>query len=410
MRRYILFILAIFFSSALSYAQRLEDYFELAALNNPGLQAVHKEYEAALQKVDQIGTLPDPTFTFGYFISPVETRVGPQLTKLSLRQMFPWFGTLQAEGDAAALLAEARFQRFIEARNKLFLQVASAYYSLYENKKLLQIERENIRILKSYKSIASEKLINGTGSMVDVLRVDMELEEAQTRLSLFLDKERPLLMSFNKLLNRPGNERVNISDSLTITALSENYRKDSLLIANPGLKALDLKTHSSKAGERAAQKQGLPKLGLGVDYLLVGERTDISLPDNGKDVFMPSVSVSIPLFRKKYNALRREAQLKQEGYALQKQELANALSAEYETAWFQVQEQLQFISLYEQQIESTQQSLNLLYTDYGNSGKDFREVVRMQQRMLKYRRMRATAMAQYHIAVQKIHYITSKPY
>ena len=410
MKKYIAILIAMLFYSSLSFAQTLEDYYKIAAENNPGLQALYKEYEAALQKVPQVSTLPDPTFSFGYFISPVETRVGPQQAKFSLTQMFPWFGTLKAQGDAAALMAEAKFQSFIDARNKLYFQVASAYYPLYELKDLIRIEQENISILESYKTIANQKFKNGTGTMVDVLRVDIMLKDAQTNLSILRDKEKTLLTSFNKLLNRPETDLVSINDSLKAVTLAENFRKDSLLTANPKLKALDLKFQSAVAAERAAEKQGLPKLGVGLDYVMVGERTDLSMPDNGKNVLMPMVSISIPIFRAKYKASVKEAQLMQESYTLQKQEVANTLISDYESSWFQVQQQLQLLSLYEQQIQTTQQSLNLLFTSYANSGKEFEEVLRMQQQLLKYQKMKATALVQYQIAVERINYLTSKTY
>ena len=92
--------------------QTLEDYFQIATENNPSLQAQYKDFEAALQKVSQVSSLPDPTFSFGYFISPVETRVGPQRAKFSLSQMFPWFGTLEAQSDAASLMADANIRPF----------------------------------------------------------------------------------------------------------------------------------------------------------------------------------------------------------------------------------------------------------------------------------------------------------
>lgn len=401
MIRYIAILIATLLFSSLSFAQTLDDYFKIAAENNPGLQAMHKEYEAALQKVPQVSTLPDPTFSLGY---------GPQQAKFSLTQMFPWFGTLKAQGNVAALMAEAKFQNFIDARNRLYFQVASAYYPLYELKDFVRIEQENISILESYKTIANQKFKNGTGTMVDVLRVDIMLKDAQTNLSILRDKEKPLLTTLNKLLNRSENEPVQISDTLKSVILLDNYRKDSLIVANPKLKALDLKLQASQAAEIVAQKQGLPKLGIGLDYVLVGERTDISMPDNGKNVLMPMVSISIPIFRAKYNASVKESQLMQESYTLQKQEVTNTLFPEYEMVLFQVQQQLQLISLYQQQIQTSQQSLNLLFTSYGNSGKEFEEVLRMQQQLLKYQKMSATALVQYHIAVEKINYITSKSY
>jgi outer membrane protein TolC len=78
--------------------------------------------------------------------------------------------------------------------------------------------------------------------------------------------------------------------------------------------------------------------------------------------------------------------------------------------WFEIQQQLKLLSLYEQQIQSSQQSLNLLFASYGNSGKEFEEVLRMQQQLLKYQKLRATALTQYQIAVAKINYLTSKAY
>ncbi|MFO7670078.1 MAG: TolC family protein [Bacteroidales bacterium] len=410
MKRNIILLMAMLLYSNMSFAQTLDDYFKIAAESNPGLQAVYKEYEAALQKVPQVSTLPDPVFSFGYFVSPVETRVGPQKAKFSLAQMFPWFGTLKAQGNAAALMAEAKFQSFIDVRNKLYYRVASAYYPLYELKDWIRIEQENISILESYKTIANEKFKNGNGTMVDVLRADIMLKDAQTNLDILRDKETPLLTIFNKLLNRPENELVLISDALKAEILADNFRKDSLIASNPKLNALDLNLQAGKAAEVAARKQGLPKVGVGLDYVMVGERTDMSLPDNGKDVLMPMVSVSIPIFRRKYDASVKEAQLMQESYTLQKQEVANTLISEYEMVWFQVQQQLQLVSLYEQQIQTSQQSLNLLFTSYGNSGKEFEEVLRMQQQLLKYQKLIATALAQYEIAVANINYLTSKTY
>ncbi len=410
MNKYIISMIITLFFSTQGFAQTLDDYFKLAAENNPGLQAKYLEYEAALQKVPQVNTLADPTLSFGYFISPVETRVGPQQARLSLTQMFPWFGTLKAQGDAAALMAEAKFQSFIDARNKLYFQVASAYYPIYELNDWINIEQENISILKSYKTIATRKFENGTGSMVDVLRVDIMLKDAETNLSILMEKEKPLVTVFNKFLNRPENERVTIADSLKTESLQGNFRKDSLITENPILTALDLKVKASKAAAVAAQKQGLPKFGLGLDYVMVGKRTDITMSDNGKDVVMPMVSVTIPIFRGKYNASVKEAELMQKSYAFQKDEMKNMLISDYEMVWFDIQRQRQLLSLYEQQTETSRQSLNLLLASYGNSGKEFEEVLRMQQQLLKYQKLKATALTQYQIALAKINYLTSKTY
>ena len=92
-------IIALILISGLGLqAQTLEDYFKIAAENNPGLLSQYKEFEAALQKVPQVSTLPDPSLSVSALGQMIETRVGPQQARFSLTQMFPWFGTLKAQG------------------------------------------------------------------------------------------------------------------------------------------------------------------------------------------------------------------------------------------------------------------------------------------------------------------------
>lgn len=408
MKKYIIITVITLGFSILANAQSLDEYFKIAAENNPGLQAKYKSFEAAMERVAQVSSLPDPNLSFGYFISPVETRVGPQRARFSLTQMFPWFGTLKAQEDVATLMAEAKYQEFLDARNKLLYQVAAAYYPLYELKRLVEIENENISILSSYKDIASVKFQNGKGAMVDVLRVDIMLKDAATNLSILEQKKKPLETRFNKLLNRQEDDTIIVQDSLYVENLPVTYRRDSLLTSNPLLDELDLKIKASEAQELAATKQGMPKIGVGLDYVIVGQRTDMSVPDNGQDVLMPMVTMSLPIFRGKYKAAQKEAQLMQESYALQKEDAVNRLTSTYEMIWFEIQKQLDQIILYEEQIITSQQSLNLLFTAYGNSGKDFEEVLRMQQQILKYQKMKATALSDYNIAIAELDYITAK--
>ncbi|MEQ9288245.1 MAG: TolC family protein [Cyclobacteriaceae bacterium] len=414
--RTISLISILFLLTSLSLkAQSLEEFQRMAVEQNPGLKTKYKEFEAALQKVPQVKSLPDPTFSFGYFISPVETRVGPQRARLSLSQMFPWFGTLREQENAAALMAEANYQNFLDARNRLYYQVSAAYYPLYELSQWKQYELANIELLESYKGIATIKFENGNGSLADVLRVDIMLQEARTNLSILDKKEVALLSGMNSLLNRDPMEKVNTVTKLKTPSLGADHSKDSLYANNPALKELDTKLKASEVQERLAHKQALPKLGVGLDYVLVGQRSDLSAgmaapADNGKNVLMPMVSMSLPIFRKKYKAAIREASLMQEKYALQKADYSNTLASSYDMSSFKIQQQTDLIGLYEGQIATSGQVLNLLFSAYSNAGKNFEEVLLTQQQILKYQKMKATAEMQYHIALAELNYLTAKEY
>ncbi|MDD3892739.1 MAG: TolC family protein [Bacteroidales bacterium] len=402
----IIWILVSTVATVPAAAQNLNDYLQTAAENNPGLRAKYKEFEASMQKVSQVSSLPDPTISFGYFIP----KMGSQRAELTINQMFPWFGTLGAQADAASLSAEAKYQSFLDAQNQLFFQVSAAFYPLFELNRWQQIEQENIKILEVYKSIANTKFKNGIAPMVDVLRVDIMLKDANTNLEILKQKEKPLVTTFNKLLNRNENEEVEIADSLKIEFIENNAQKDSLLLQNPLLEAFELNVKASKASEIAAHKEGFPKLGIGLGYMIMDKSSNGAMTNDGKDVLMPMISASIPIFRKKYKAAKKEAQLMQESYSLQKEEAANMLISNYETAWFELQRQQNLIEMYNQQIQLSNQALSLLFSDYSNSGEQFEEVLRMQQQLLKYEKMKTTAEVQYQIELAKLKYITAYAY
>lgn len=407
MKKYWMIIVLASVSGMLN-GQSLQEYFTIAAEQNPGLQAQYKEFEAALQKVAQVSSLPDPNLSLGVFLSPVETRVGPQWAKVSLSQMFPWFGTLKAQAAAATLQAEAKFQLFVNARNKLYYQVAAAYYPLCELLEFKRIEQENMALLTSYKQIATSTFKSGKGNMVDVLRVDMQLNEAKTRLAILDQKEPALKAQFNALLNRPDSADIALAPLAEMTLGDVAHRPDSTFAGHPLVKAEALKAEASKQQEAIALKQAMPKLGVGLDYVMVGQRNDVILSDNGKDVLMPMLTVSLPVFRAKHQAAVKKAQLMQEAFTLKQQEVSNTLSASYQMVWYKAQQQMAYIQLYNQQIKASSQSLDVLLKAYSNSGADFEEVLRMQQQLLSYQKLKTAATTALYTAMAELDYLTSK--
>ncbi len=401
--RYIIFILFMSFSGN-ALGQNLQAYFEIIAENNPGLQSKYKEFESAMQKSAQVTSLPEPTLSLGYFLSPVETRVGPQRARLSLNQMFPWFGTLELQGEVATLMAEAKYQSFLDYRNQLYYKSSSMYYPLLELEELLKIEKENIRILESFKTIAKAKFQNGKGGMVDVLRVDIMLKEAITDTVILSKKRSPLIANLNLLMNRDEKSALSIQDSLHLP-IKPHYDKAGLFDQNPILQRLELQEAVSKKAEMLAEKQRYPKIGAGLDYVMVRKRTDMDLAKNGRDILMPMITVSLPIFKRKYKAAEREAQLMQEAYAFEKVNTINQLQGRFEMLWYEIEQQNDLLNLFNSQLIETRQSLDILFSAYGNSGSEFEELLRMQQTLLKYQKQRVKAINQINISLAEIDYL-----
>ncbi len=387
-------------------SQTLETYIATATSNNSEVLAKEKAFEAALQRIPQAKSLADPTLSAGVFVSPVETRVGPQRARVSLSQAFPWFGTLRAQGNAAALEAEAAHKALLLARQTVAYQVAAAYYPLYEWQVQLTLEEDNISQLKQFKEIATAKYENGNGTLSDVLRVDIELEESVTKRDILLEQKTALFTRFNRLLHRADSSEVSLPDTLALPPLPSA----SVDAAHPALEAIRLQEQAAQARESVAQKAGMPRLGVGVDYVITGQRTDVAagMADNGKDAWMPHVSVSLPLFRKKYEAAAKEARLSGEMYAQQHEALNNTFHSELENTRFELKKQHQLFGLYQRQISETKRILELEQAAYRNSGEEFEELIRLQLTLLAYRQKQISALTALYTQQARLHYYAAK--
>lgn len=409
-KKYVVKVLAvaiIIFSQQLN-SQSIETYLQIAAKNNPDIASAYTKFEAALQKLPQVNALPDPNLSMSVFGKMVETRVGRQEAKFTLSQMFPWFGTLQAKENVANAMAEANFQNYLDIRNEVFFNVKKVYAELFEIHRMLNLEEENLKILDTYKELALSKFKSGKGLMVDVIRIDIKRNESLTNIKLLNDKLTPFQTAFNKLLNRTIDENIVLNDQLPITNLNTEVTTDSLLLNNPKLLGLDKQIAAFENQVIVAKKEGLPKFGLGIDYSIISKRDVPDLALNGQDVLMPMISVSLPIFRKKYNAAQQEAQLMVNATTEKKEAVMNNLQTMLASAKFDASKSNDLLNLYSEQIKRTKQAIVLLVTSYSSSGADFVEILRMNQELLVFEKATATEIKNQYTAIAKLDYLLSK--
>jgi membrane fusion protein, copper/silver efflux system len=381
----------------------LDDYLKIAEQNNPGLKVRMAEFEASMQVIPQMSSLPDPEFSVSAFGQMVETRVGQQMTRLSLSQMFPWFGTLQKQKNAAALAAQAKYEAYLDTRNELFWKVRSAYYPLYELEQVIVLQRKNLEILTSYKTLATVQFQNGRGKLADALRVDIMMNDLKTEIQLLEMKRVPLRAAFNQLLNRPLDEEV-IIENVSTQPLAIAISADSIS-NNPKLSGISKQIESAKFEEQAAIKQSMPMIGFGIDYIVTAKRPNMDFEDNGKDAYMPMVTVTLPIYRKKYRGRINETRYMQQALIEMRKETENMLHSEFQMAQYEIDKAIREWELYEQQIAQTKQVADLLLTGLGNTETDFEEILNIQQILLKYEVNKVSAIKDYHLAEARINYL-----
>jgi len=407
MKNYLAFLLLIL-TAHTAMNQSLDDYLEVALQNNPDLKAAYFSFEAQLEKVEQVKFLTNPTLGFGYFISPIETRLGSQQTKISLSQIFPWFGTLSAKKAAASLIAAAQFEQFRSKQALLTFKVKTAYYNYLEALELLEIHRQNLSIMKSHKNMAKIAYSNGKSKNTEVLDANLMLDEITSNIQI-LDQRLDLLKrSFNRLLNRPDSLKITATTLAEPTDLNINKDPDSTLAHHPKMAALEQQMAAAIIDENVARKNGLPQIGVGIDYMVIQPLDGSMVKNNGKDALMPMVSLSLPIFRKKYQSQIREIQLYQKQLAAQKKQLQNTLTIEWVTAQNQRFESQAQYDLDEKRIQNANQKITFAFSDFRVANGNFKNILEAQKNLLKFKLSQVTWKRNYAEALAKMTYLISK--
>jgi len=367
-----------------SAQQELDNYLVIAAENNPGLQVKFKEYMAALEVAPQVNALPDPQAAFAYFISPVETRVGPQQFRFSASQMFPWFGTLQAKENVANQAAKEKYEAFLESKSRLFNEVRSNYYNIYFNRRAIEITAENLGILGSFKKLANIKVETGKVSAVDGYRIEMEIGDMENGLALLKDNQHLLEVMFVNLLNADSELEISTPEILWTRGigLRKDQVWDTINSNNHQLLAISLQQDGLTFRKELAEKTGKPDFSIGFGYTMVGQGEDNLA---GTDAFVfPNIGITIPLYRNKYRAMVNEVVYLQEAKESEKIDKINFLEILLEKSWKDYMDSDRRIELYINQQELAEQSLKLLETEYATGNKNFEEILRMERKLLAY--------------------------
>ncbi|MCM8571020.1 TolC family protein [Gramella jeungdoensis] len=384
-------------------AQQLESYILEAKANNPELRAYNSRVDIAREKVEEVNSLPDTELSAGIFVSEPETRTGPQTVRFSVRQMLPWFGTIDAREKAAGAMVKVEDIEADIARRKIALAVSQNYYQLYALQEKQEVLQENIDLLELYHQLALNSVEAGNASAIEVLRLKMrqnELRQQQESLSLKYDSKK---VEFNKTLNREASLKVNLPDSLWIE------ETDTLLVpgnieVNPEILKFDGLSESILQAEELNKKDALPKLGLGLDYVNVAKRTDMDMPDNGKDILMPMVSVSIPIFNNKYSSVTKQNELRQQEVTQRKEERVNQLQSRLESA---LNERSSARITWNIQLDNLEQARNaedILIKTYETGKLDFDDVLDIQELQLKIQMNLIDAVVDYYQETAMIEY------
>ncbi len=405
MRKTIIPIIILFVGS-FSYGQRLENLIKEGLENNPEIQKFETVYKGALEKKNEVDALPNTEFGFGYFASEPETRTGAQRFKLSVKQMIPWFGSITSRQNYVNSLADAKFEDIAISKRKLIASVSQEYYNLFTIRQKQEILQKNIALLKTYETMALTSVETGKATAVDVLKLQIRQNDLEQLIEVLEQQFLSGQTQMNALLNREKDKRVEVLDSLVMPASLESLSRGDLSL-HPELLKYDKLYQSVEQSEILNQKEQKPMIGFGLDYVAVSERPNMSFSDNGKDIVMPMVSVSIPIFNKKYSSRTKQNKLKQKELLFDKQTRQNKLTSMLDAAINErVAAKISF-DTHTKNLEKANNAEQILLKSYESGTINFNDVLDIQELQLKFQMKQVEATKSFYIQSTIINYLSN---
>lgn len=402
MKNTILLILVLL-TSTLTEAQHLEDLIQEAVSNSPEIQKYEYQYKIASEKISEVNSLPNTDFNVGYMAIGPEMDMPMERFRVSVMQMIPWFGTLSARKNYASSMADAQYVEVTIAKRKLALSISENYYQLYEIKEKQEVLEKNITLLQTYERLALTALEVGRASAVDVLRLKIRQNELRQEIDVLIQQNKGLEAALNSLMNRAITTKIDLISSMEIPKNDDFYNYESLAV-NPELVKYDKLYESVEQSELVNQKESGPTLGFGVEYINQENSSMITSPF--KDMVMPMVSLSIPIFNKKYKSQTIQNDLRKQEIQFQKEERLNVLSAELSKAIsLRNQARIKFNTLGEN-LKQAEDAEEILLKTYETGTIDYKDVLDIQELQLKFQMGQIEAIKLYYVQTVLINYLT----
>jgi len=281
---------------------------------NPGLATAIATARASLQEAPQAQPLPDPMVGVTGYLSPPETRVGPQRLVATFSQRLPWSGKRSLRQQAAVHRSEALVSGVSARRLDLVTEVRRisleiAYLDAF--RRVVETDRDT---LLHYEELARARYASGVGIEQGVVKIQAEITKDENRLLDIATRRATLVASLNALRDRPQERPVPeiALPRRTVEAPPLAVVQVQALEARPEIDAAEAEIARADTLVELARKDYKPDVTVGAMYGLVTGRDDLGPgamppPDNSQDVFGLSLSLNLPIKRGSLDAGLQEA-------------------------------------------------------------------------------------------------------
>ncbi|MBD3675668.1 MAG: TolC family protein [Planctomycetaceae bacterium] len=277
---------------------------------NPNLIKLQQQAQAAFAKARYQDALPDPTIGANIFGLPIETAAGSQQANLSIMQMIPWLDRLDAQRQQACYEAMSQDQQYQAEALRVVGDIRASYYRLYILHRQIETIQANQELLESLIEIANSRIATGQATQGDVLLGTLELSRLEEQLITLRQQIRSTEAQINRLLNRPVDIAINVPAELDVPEpnWTHNFLVSMAFQRQPMIAMAQLQANAARWGVEVAELRRKPDFQVGASWFFIdGNRPNSNIVDVGQDAFSVGATMTIPLDRQKYDAIRDEA-------------------------------------------------------------------------------------------------------
>lgn len=374
-------------------------YIAEAIRNNPGLKSEYQAYQAQMANAQGAGVLSDPQLSVGLFPQAMHHVNGKQLATITIMQMFPWFGTLKAGREQMEYKAQEAYQKFREKSLSTAFDVEKQWYSILATQEKVKAVKQKRALLNDIKKVAIYLYKNYTAGrdtkMSDQLRLDAEEERLKEQTESLETQLTLQKQQFNITLHRQPNAALSLPDSIPLRQMP-TFNWTEIERNNPKLAQYSAIQKAFKSQEEQTRAKGMPMIGVGLQYMLNGKVDMPMMPNmNGKDMVMPMVSVTIPIYRKKITSAIHSAQLMERSAAYNYQSQLDALQSTYLSIEQRADDIKRKLKLYESEVSLLNRTLELMQKEYATGATSLTDILQTTRESIDYDLLKAEANAQY---------------
>lgn len=252
----------------LGEALAIDELATLALLRAPEVRTARARYEAARTAYDQSRDLGDLVALFRSFTRDLDTRVGPERSRMGTEMIAPYPNVNAISAEVARRTVDAAFESLRATTRDVVARAWSAYADAARLSQARRIVREELELDEVLLEVLRSRLESGTGSQAGYLAFESRLERLKTELSILDRRETVVRAEWNRLLSRPEDAAVALGVEPAVAAAvpsrdDEEAIVELALTERQELRSARLDAERAELGVRLAETMTLPRMDLG---------------------------------------------------------------------------------------------------------------------------------------------------